>query len=143
MARRRARGLLHYQVQRVSLKLVRYFLVGGAAATVDIGIFFLFAKLLGFNYFLVGCLGFLLATAVNYALSIRLVFRSGVRFTKKTELIFVYLVSLVGLFLNQLILFALVEVVGTELMLSKLTATACVFVWNFAARNFFVFHDGK
>lgn len=143
MARWCACDLLHHQVQRISLKIIRYFFVGSVAATIDIGVFFLFAKLLGYNYFFVGCLSFLLATAVNYALSIRLVFRSGVRFTKKTELVFVYVVSLVGLGLNQLILFLLVEFVGTELMLSKLTATGCVFVWNFAARNFFVFRDSK
>ena len=44
---------------------------------------FLFAKLLGYNYLVVGCAGFILATAVNYFLSIRFVFRSGARFSKK------------------------------------------------------------
>ena len=44
---------------------------------------FLFAKLLGYNYLVVGCAGFVLATAVNYFLSIRFGFRSGARFSKK------------------------------------------------------------
>lgn len=115
--------------------------MGGAAATVDIGLFFLFAKLHGYNYLVVACVGFLLATAVNYFLSIRYVFRSGVRFTKHTELTFIYIVSLLGLALNQLILFALVEQEGAELMLSKLAATGGVFLWNFSVRNFVVFRD--
>lgn len=139
MARRRACDLLHHQVQRVSLKIVRYFFVGGAAAAVDIGLFFLFAKLLGYNYLMVGCLGFIFATAVNYFLSIRFVFRSGTRFTKKTELAFIYAVSLIGLGLNQTMLFILVDRVGAELMLSKLVATGAVFLWNFSARNFIIF----
>ena len=32
------------------MKIVRYFFVGGASAVIDIGIFFVFAKLLGYNY---------------------------------------------------------------------------------------------
>jgi putative flippase GtrA len=123
------------------LKIVKYFFVGGVAAVVDIGLFFVFAKLLSYNYLAVGCVGFLLATAVNYFLSVRFVFQSGVRFTKKTELMFVYFVSLIGLGLNQAILFALVDQVGAELMFSKLAATAGVFIWNFSARNFIVFRD--
>ena len=125
------------------MKIVGYFFVGGAAATVDIGLFFIFAKLFGYNYFLVGCVGFSLATAMNYFLSIRYVFRSGVRFTKHTELTFIYIVSLLGLGLNQGILFVLVEQAGAELMLSKLVAAGGVFFWNFSARNLIVFRDRK
>ena len=123
------------------MKIVRYFFVGGAAATVDIGLFFLFAKLLGYNYLVVACVGFTLATAVNYHLSIRFVFRSGARFTRRTELAFIYIVSLLGLALNQAILFALVDSAGVELMLSKLLATGGVFAWNFSVRYFIVFRD--
>lgn len=139
MARRSPRNLLHHQIQRISLKIFRYFFVGGAAAVVDVGLFFLFAKLLGYNYFVVGCVAFSIATALNYFLSIRFVFRSGARFTRKIELVFIYFVSLVGLGLNQMILFGLIERLGAELMLSKLVATASVFLWNFSARNFVIF----
>ena len=121
------------------MKIVRYFFVGGAAAAVDIGLFFLFAKSFGFNYLVVGCIGFIIATAVNYFLSIRFVFRSGVRFARHTEITFIYLASLLGLVLNQGILFLLIEHGGAEMMLAKLAATGGVFLLNFSARNFFVF----
>lgn len=110
---------------------------------VDIGLFFLFAKLFGYNYLIVGCMGFTLATALNYFLSIRFVFRSGVRFAKHTELTFIYIVSLLGLVLNQGILYVLVENAGSELMLSKFAATGAVFLWNFSARNLIVFRERK
>ena len=70
------------------------FLCGGAAAAVDIGIFFLFAKLAGYDYLLVGCVGFLVATAVNYVLSVKRVFRSGVRYSKGKEVALVYIETL-------------------------------------------------
>ena len=121
------------------MKIVRYFFVGGAAAAVDIGIFFLFAKLAGYDYLLVGCVGFLVATAVNYVLSVKHVFRSGVRYSKGKEVALVYLVSMVGLAINQLVLYLLINKMGSELMLAKLAATGVVFFWNFSARYFVVF----
>lgn len=121
------------------MRILRYFIVGGVAATVDIGFFFVVAKLAGFNYLVVAPLGFVLATWVNYQLSIRHVFQSGVRFSRKREIFLVYAVSAVGLLINQLVLYLLVDQVGAELMLSKFTATVMVFFWNYCTRNYYVF----
>ena len=121
------------------MRILRYFIVGGVAATVDIGFFFLFAKLAGFNYLLVAPLGFVLATGVNYQLSVRHVFRSGVRFSRGREILLVYAVSAVGLLINQAVLYVMVGQLGAELMLAKFTATATVFVWNYCMRNYYVF----
>lgn len=121
------------------MKVFRYFLVGGAAAAVDIGWFFIFAKLAGFNYLVVAPLGFVLATWVNYQLSVRHVFRSGIRFSRGREIILVYVISAVGLLVNQAVLYGLVDQLGVELMLAKVTATVTVFFWNFGARNNYLF----
>jgi len=121
------------------VRILRYFVVGGVAATVDIGFFFLFAKLAGFNYLVVAPLGFVLATWVNYQLSIRHVFRSGARFSRGREILLVYAVSAIGLLINQAVLYVLVDRVGAELMLAKFTATVTVFFWNYAMRNNYVF----
>lgn len=125
------------------MKIVRYFFVGGAAAAVDIGIFFVFAKLAGYDYLLVGCIGFLVATAVNYALSVKHVFRSGVRYSKGREIALVYLVSMVGLAINQSVLYLLVAQLHIELMLAKLVATGVVFFWNFSVRYFIIFRTSS
>ncbi len=106
---------------------------------VDLGIFFVFAKVLGFQYLWVAAIGFIIATLVNYILSIRHVFKSGIRFTRKQEMLYVYTISTLGLALNQAILFAMVEGLRVELMLSKLTANGCVFFWNYLARRHWVF----
>ena len=121
------------------MKIIKYFFVGGTAAVVDITIFFIFAKVIQFPYLTVGALGFVIATIVNYILSTRFVFISGSRFSKYREIILVYAASIIGLLLNQLILYACVDGVGLELMISKLTATGSVFLWNFFARNNFIF----
>ena len=120
-------------------RILRYFAVGGAAACVDIGLFMLFAGGFGLPYLWVAAGSFLVATLVNYVLSVRFVFESGRRFRRRWELILVYLVSGIGLALNQAILAAGVEIAGLGLLAAKLVATGTVFFWNYLSRRFFIF----
>jgi putative flippase GtrA len=120
-------------------QLVRYFFVGGIAAATDIGLFLVFAQLLGLPYLPVGAGSFLIATGVNYLLSIRYVFRSGSRFGKRQEILLVFLVSGIGLLVHQAVLFIAVEWLNIVLMLAKITATGTVFFWNFGARRYLIF----
>jgi putative flippase GtrA len=119
--------------------LGRYFIVGGVAACVDIGLFLLFAKHLGLPYLRVATASFVLATLVNYYLSVRFVFVSGQRFRRRWEVAMVFLVSAVGLALNAAILWVCVELGRLDLLLAKVTATGVVFFWNYFARRIFVF----
>jgi len=120
-------------------RIARYFVVGGIAACVDIGLFMLFAKGLGLPYLRVSAATFVVATLVNYWLSIRMLFVSGARFRRRWEIALVFAVSAVGLVLNQLILAFSVERLGTGLLAAKLLATGTVFFWNYFARRVLVF----
>jgi putative flippase GtrA len=88
---------------------------------------------------LVGALGFVIATAVNYFLSIRFVFESGVRFEFFREISLVFLISLIGLGVNQAVLYLGIGILGWEMLFTKLCATGVVFFWNFAGRSQFIF----
>lgn len=119
--------------------LTRYFFVGGAAACVDIGLFAVFAKFLGLPYLRVATASFVLATLVNYWLSVRFVFVSGQRFRRRWEMAMVFAVSAAGLALNGLVLWLAVEYLRFELMAAKLAATGVVFFWNYFARRVLIF----
>jgi putative flippase GtrA len=121
------------------MRIVRYLFVGGAAALVDIGLFALFARLLGYNYLIVAACTFVVATGVNYGLSVRHVFESRVRFSRPHEVALVFAVSAVGLGINQAVLFVAVNELGIELVISKVLATGMVFFWNYLMRVNFVF----
>ncbi len=123
------------------MKLLRYFLVGGAAAAVDLGVFGALLHLSGGAWFGSAAASFVVATAVNYFLSITYVFRSGVRFGRRSEVALVFLVSVCGLVLNQSVMWLLIKVAVFNVWIAKILATASVFAWNFAARNFYVFRD--
>jgi putative flippase GtrA len=125
------------------MKVVKYFFVGGVAAVVDIGLFYLGAGVAGWNYLMVGAVSFTLATVVNYVISIRVVFHSGARFARHHELILVFLVSGAGLAINQAILYTCISRLLLAILPAKLVATAGVFLWNYFLRSRFVFADPR
>ena len=121
------------------MKVVRYFFVGGTAASVDITLFAVLTQLAGLPWFPVAVFSFVIATLINYFLSITFVFESGARFQKKHELMLVFFVSGIGLAANQTILWTLIEVVGMHMVAAKIVATMGVFFWNYTARRLFIF----
>jgi len=120
-------------------RITRYLGVGAAAAVVDISLLMLFANYFGLPYLRVAAGTFVLATLVNYWLSVRFVFVSGKRFTRRWEVVMVFVVSAIGLALNQVILFVCVDGWGWGLLAAKLVATGTVFFWNYFGRRVFVF----
>jgi putative flippase GtrA len=123
------------------MRIIRYFFVGAAAAAVDIGVFVILAKAFGLPWFPVALFSFILATLVNYQLSIRHVFSSGVRFAQHHELALVFLVSAAGLVVNQTVLWLLIEKLSWDLVVSKVGATGLVFFWNYTVRRYFIFSN--
>jgi len=121
------------------MHLFKYFFVGGAAAVVDIGLFTILAGYLGWPWVPVSICTFILATLVNYFLSIKFIFESGVRHQKHLEITAVYIVSILGLVVNQLVLYIAITWLHWGLFVAKISATAIVFFWNYFARKKFVF----
>jgi putative flippase GtrA len=124
------------------LQIVRYFFVGGVAAVVDVAIFATLIKVFGLHYLVAGAVGFLVATWVNYVLSVRHVFAAGARFSRRKEVLAVYAVSAMGLFWNQVVLYVGVEMLDLNVYLAKISAIGLVFFWNYFSRKHFVFASG-
>lgn len=119
--------------------LIRYFAVGGVSALVDFLLFGFMIYGLGFPWFGAAFISFLLATSVNYLLSVRHVFASGVRFRKRHEVSLVFLVSGIGLLANQLVLYVCIERMSFYPLVAKIVATGMLYFWNFFARSRFIF----
>lgn len=51
------------------------------------------------------------------------------------------LIGLVGLGLNELVLWLLTGLLGVFYLTSKIASVALVFTWNFAARKWFLFSN--
>ncbi len=125
------------------MKLLKYLIVGGVAAIIDIGLFSFLTWVTNLHWFPVSMASFCIATLVNYYLSISHVFQSGSRFKKHHEVLLVFIVSAIALIVNQCILYILIEKLVCNLILAKISATGIVFFWNYFGRSNLVFKAKK
>ncbi len=120
-------------------KFIRYFVVGGICALTDWVVFPIFLYGADFHYLVAGTISFVVATGLNYVLSVRYVFEAGRR-ARHTELLLVYAASTVGILINLAALGALIELAGIHPMIAKILGTGSAFAWNFCARYYWIFN---
>lgn len=132
------------------MKLFMYLLVGGSAALLEWGLFFVFFSVLTHavvfslqtqNVLAATTLAFATSTLYHYVLCNRFVFDSGSRYHKGTEVSLVFLVSAIGLGWNLLLMWIFTSpmLLGLNPMLSKIMASAIVTVWNYLSRKKWIF----
>ncbi|GEO36996.1 putative flippase GtrA [Skermanella aerolata] len=126
------------QILRYLPGAVGYLFVGGLSALIEWAVFFGAVTFLDLHYAVAIFIAFIVATFNNWYLSSKLIFRSSGRSTGE-EFMLVYLVSGFGLLINFIVTSASIEALGMGLMIAKICGTGSAFVWNYAARQFFVF----
>ncbi len=127
-----------FNVSEFVTSLRRYVLVGAVATGVDWVLFSIFVFAMEWHYLLAGTVSFIVATFAGYVSGLRVLFRSG-RHKRWVEIAFVYLASIFGFALHMGALAVLVDWLQLHLFLAKVVATAVTFLWNFAARYFWIF----
>jgi putative flippase GtrA len=126
------------QITRYLPGAVAYLFVGGLSALMEWAVFFGSVTFLDMHYAVAIFVAFFVATFNNWFLSTKLIFRSSGRSTGE-EFLLVYLVSGFGLLINFAVTATSIEVLGLGLMIAKVCGTGSAFVWNYGARQFFVF----
>jgi putative flippase GtrA len=126
------------QVTRYLPGAVAYLFVGGLSALIEWSVFFGAVTFRDLHYAAAIFIAFIVATFNNWYLSSKLIFRSSGRSTGE-EFMLVYLVSGFGLVINFMVTSVSIEMLGMGLMIAKICGTGSAFVWNYAARQFFVF----
>ena len=121
------------------VKIILYLFVGGTAALVEWGLFYLFTAAAGINYLVATAGAYFLSTLYHYFLGNVLVFTSGARYGKAKELSLVFLVSGMGLLFNLILMYIFVGIFGLNGLVSKIAATCIVVVWNYLARKKWIF----
>ena len=121
--------------------LMRYAVVSAAALGLDCGLLFLLTRA-GTHYQIAAALSFLAGMAIAYFGSITLVFGDRRAHGRALEAGGFFVIGLLGLGLNQLLLFCFVTV-GTTLLIAKSLTAICVFFFNFLARRRLLFSFDK
>jgi putative flippase GtrA len=121
------------------IQLFRYGIVGGIAFVVDYGSLWLLTEQCHLPYLWSAAIAFLLGLTCNYVLSTRWVFGESKLKNPWAEFAAFALIGIVGLGLNELIMWGFTDGLHFHYMLSKIVSTVIVFFWNFLARRFLVF----
>jgi putative flippase GtrA len=118
---------------------IRYFGASGAALLVDVGVLYLLTSIFAVPYLVSGAAAFLIGLITVYVLSVTWVFGHRVLRDPKTEFIVFALIGIVGLGLNELVLWVLTGLFGLFYLVSKGASVILVFSWNFGVRKWLLF----
>ena len=91
------------------IQLFRYFFVGGFAFVVDYGLLVLLTEVFGLHYLLSATISFIAGLVVNYFLSTSWIFRESTIENRWAEFLVFAFIGVVGLGLNNLLLYLLTD----------------------------------
>lgn len=118
-------------------QILKFGLVGGTAFVIDYVLLYFCTEFLHIHYLISSIISFTVSVIFNYILSIKWIFDVKKKQDVKDFVIFIIL-SVIGLGINSLIMYVMVEKFGVYYMFSKIVSTAVVMVYNFITRKIFV-----
>lgn len=124
--------------KKLFVQFVKFGIVGVIAFFIDYGLFLLLDYVFGVNYLIASATSFIVSTIFNFVASMRYVFAGKRGQSRTQQFVIFFVLSIVGLGLNQLILWLCVAFLGWYAWVGKLVATAVVMVFNFITRKVFL-----
>ena len=131
--------LFVYKTDSLIIQLIRYTIVGGLAFAIDFGLLFILTEYIGLFYVLSATLSFIAGLLVNYFISRIWIFKSVIK-NIKIEFTLFALIGVIGLGLNDLLIWIFTEKFHLHYMFSKLVTAVLVYLWNFFGRKYFLFN---
>lgn len=119
-------------------QIVKFIIVGGIATILDYLIFYISCNLLNIYPLISNILSFSVSVIYNYLASVKWVFDVDSSKNKK-QLFFEFMfLSIIGLFLTEIIIYIGIELLNINEMIIKFVASLIVMVFNFVTRKMFL-----
>lgn len=123
-------------LKKLVAQFLKFGVVGVIATGIDFGIMIFLTEVFGVDPVISSGISFCTSTVFNYLASMRFVFKHREDLSKRREFIIFVVLSLIGLGLNQLIMWGGTTVLGEGwYVLVKVVATGIVMLWNFFSRK--------
>lgn len=123
-------------LKKLATQFLKFGVVGVIATGIDFGIMIFLTEVFGVDPVISSGISFCTSTVFNYLASMRFVFGHREDLSKRHEFIIFVVLSLIGLGLNQLIMWGGTTVLGERwYILVKVAATGIVMLWNFFSRK--------
>ncbi len=116
-------------------QLMKFGVVGVIATGIDFALMIALTEWASWDPVLSAGVSFTVSLLFNYAASMRFVFTRRDDLSRSSELAIFAVLSLVGLAINEALMWLGVNVFSLNYVLVKVFATAVVMLWNFASRK--------
>jgi putative flippase GtrA len=125
-------------VEILLLKFLKFCIVGASGMAVDFGTTWLLKEKARINRYIANSCGFILAATTNYLLNRFWTFQSENGHIVTEYLTFI-LISVVGLAINNLVVYIISDRLKMNFYLAKLFAVCIVTLWNFTMNYLITF----
>ena len=121
------------------LQYVKFAVVGITSLMVDYGILVVLTEntAFGLDYFQASAFSYTISIFVNYILSMKYVFQGKEDMSRMKEASIFFVLSFIGLLLNQMVMWFAVECLGLYYEMAKLLSTFMVTNYNYLSRKKF------
>lgn len=116
-------------------QIMKFGVVGVICFVIDYGLMIYLTEVVGLDYLLSSGISFSVSVIVNYILSLKFVFETGHGWNKAVEFLVFLVLSVIGLGINQILMWICVDKIGIYYMISKVGVTGVVMVYNFVTRK--------
>lgn len=119
-------------------QIIKFGIIGGIAFLIDYALLYICTDIIGIHYLLSSIISFTVSVIFNYILSIKWVFEVDERTDPKRNFLMFIIFSVIGLGINEVIMYVGVTMWHIYYMLTKIISTIIVMIYNFITRKIFL-----
>lgn len=139
---KRCLRILHIKLspkaENLCVQIFKFGIVGGVAFVIDFAFLYLFKEFCHFPVIIANTLSFCISVIYNYIASVKWVFDVNQDKDKRKQFVIFIIFSVIGLLLNDLIMWVSTDMLHIYYLLAKLIATFIVMIFNFITRKIFL-----
>jgi len=125
-------------MKKLIAQLMKFVVVGGLSFVLDFIIYYVLTNFFSVYYLVAGFFSFSLSLIFNYLMSMKFVFKSKDDLKKTHEFAIFVTLSVMGLGLNLLSLYILVDIFKMNDLIAKVFVAGIVMIFNFVTRKIFL-----
>mgnify|MGYP000963666784 FL=1 len=125
-------------MKKLIAQFMKFGIVGVIAFVIDYGFMVLLTEVFGVPYLISTTVSFIISVIFNYFASMRFVFKRKNDMSRRREFIIFVVLSVIGLVINDVFMWLMVDFLFIDYRISKIVVTFIVAVWNFVTRKIFL-----
>ena len=125
-------------MKKLISQFMKFGIVGVIAFVIDYGFMVLLTEVFGVPYLISTTVSFIISVIFNYLASMRFVFKRKDDMSRRREFIIFVVLSVIGLVINDVFMWLMVDFLFIDYRISKIVVTFIVAVWNFVTRKIFL-----